>query len=172
MHLVREPFWHVDTHSPGRGVVGAWPCQICYSNRYTTHTLQSRQHGEVLDMGVIRDERVRLEAAFTVAAKGADVVITSGRVSVDPADQVCKFRAQLGQGRFRQLAMTPVRDKFQRGILSRDDAGEWTVKPTGNQSSSILSSMSLADCFIVLPETQGNVDPGTSVQVQLMHGFG
>lgn len=62
------------------------------------------------------------------------------------------------------------RTEFQRGILFLNEAGEWQVKTTGNQSSGVLSSMSQANCFIVLDEDVGNVDAGTTVQVQLLEG--
>ena len=45
----------------------------------------------------------------------------------------------------------PGRTEFQRGILARDGDGGWTVRTTGDQGSGILSSMSQANCFIVLP---------------------
>ncbi len=44
----------------------------------------------------------------------------------------------------------PGRTEFQRGILAQDGAGVWTVRTTGDQGSGILSSMSRANCFIVL----------------------
>ena len=62
------------------------------------------------------------------------------------------------------------RTEFQRGILFLNEAGEWQVKTTGNQSSGVLSSMSQANCFIVLDEDVGNVDAGETVQVQLFEG--
>lgn len=60
----------------------------------------------------------------------------------------------------------PGRTEFQRGILSQDKNGRWVVHTTGGQGSGILSSMSKANCFIVLPEAQGNVEAGYAVQVQ------
>lgn len=63
------------------------------------------------------------------------------------------------------------RTEFQRGILFTDEQGQWKVKTTGEQGSAILSSMSLADCFIVLDETTGNLEPGSKVRVQLMNGI-
>lgn len=62
------------------------------------------------------------------------------------------------------------RTEFQRGILYTDAAGTWKVKPTGAQGSAILSSMSLANCFIVLDEKTGNLDAGAMVQVQVLQG--
>lgn len=60
----------------------------------------------------------------------------------------------------------PGRTEFQRGILSQDEDGRWVVHTTGGQGSGILSSMSKANCYIVLPESQGNVEAGHTVQVQ------
>lgn len=60
----------------------------------------------------------------------------------------------------------PGRTEFQRGILGKDPNGTWTVHTTGAQCSGILSSMSKANCYIVLPVSQGNVEAGCTVQVQ------
>jgi molybdopterin molybdotransferase len=61
------------------------------------------------------------------------------------------------------------RTEFQRGILFKD--GEtWKVKTTGEQGSGILSSMSRANCFIVLNEQTGTLEAGTLVEVQPFHG--
>ncbi len=62
------------------------------------------------------------------------------------------------------------RTEFQRGILSISEHGDWQVKTTGNQSSGVLSSMSQANCFIVLDEDVGNVEVGTTVKVQVFNG--
>ena len=52
-----------------------------------------------------------------------------------------------------------------------DPAGGYTVRTTGDQGSGILSSMSRANCFIVLPTECGNVEAGELVQVQLLEGL-
>ncbi len=57
------------------------------------------------------------------------------------------------------------RTEFQRGILF-EDSGTWKVKPLPNQGSGVLSSMSAANCFIVLDDTVGNCPAGTFVKVQ------
>ena len=62
------------------------------------------------------------------------------------------------------------RTEFQRGILIVGEDGHWQVKTTGNQSSGVLSSMSQANCFIVLDDNVGNVEAGTLVKVQLFDG--
>jgi len=69
------------------------------------------------------------------------------------------------------LKKAPGRTEFQRGILSAAADGSWQVRPTGEQGSGILSSMVQANCFIVMPEAQGNVAPGTPVDVQMLEGL-
>lgn len=62
------------------------------------------------------------------------------------------------------------RTEFQRGILF-EEAGVWKVKPLPNQGSGVLSSMSLANCFIVLDDTVGNCTTGQTVKVQPLSSF-
>jgi len=207
--------------------------QIYDSNRYTIHGMLTRLGCEVLDMGVVRDDPKLLEKAFHDAAAAADVIITSGGVSVGEADFVKELLNKLGEVVFWKIAMKPgrplaygkigaahffglpgnpvsvmvtfyqfVRDalltlsgrdpvlplptfkvpcvsslkkapgrtEFQRGVLERDSHGTWSVRVTGEQGSGILRSMSEANCFIILPDTQGNVASGTLVEVQVLEG--
>ena len=76
---------------------------------------------------------------------------------------------------FKVECTTPInkamgRTEFQRGVLF-DENGIWKVKPLPNQSSGVLSSMSAANCFIVLDDTIGNCEAGKMVNVQLLEGI-
>lgn len=66
---------------------------------------------------------------------------------------------------------SPGRMDFQRGMLEYDDKGELVVRSTGDQGSHILSSMSKANCFIVLPDDCRKVEPGERVEVQPFKGL-
>ncbi|MDQ3259925.1 MAG: molybdopterin-binding protein, partial [Pseudomonadota bacterium] len=68
------------------------------------------------------------------------------------------------------IKKAPGRTEFQRGILSQDLQGNWTVQVTGDQGSGILKSMSDANCFIILSQAQGNIEPGALVEVQILEG--
>ena len=83
--------------------------QIFDSNRYTLHGMLTRLGCEVLDMGVVRDDPELLERAFQDAAASADVVITSGGVSVGEADFVKVLLDKLGEVVFWKIAMKPGR---------------------------------------------------------------
>jgi molybdopterin molybdotransferase len=85
------------------------PGQIYDSNRYTIHGMLTRLGCELLDMGVVRDDPQLLENAFRIAAESADVVITSGGVSVGEADHVKNLLDRLGEVVFWKIAMKPGR---------------------------------------------------------------
>lgn len=87
---------------PGEG-------QIYDSNRYTIYGMLERLGCEILDMGVVRDDPQRLEEAFSAATAAADVVITSGGVSVGEADFVRDLLNKLGEVVFWKIAMKPGR---------------------------------------------------------------
>jgi molybdopterin molybdotransferase len=69
------------------------------------------------------------------------------------------------------LKKRPGRTDFQRGILSYDDNGQLVVDGTGMQASHVLSGMSRANCFIILPLEAGNIEAGTLVDVQPFEGL-
>lgn len=202
--------------------------QIYDSNRYTLYCMLNQLGCDVIDMGIIPDNKEKIESAFKIAAHNADVLITSGGVSVGEADFVKLTLEKLGKINFWKIAMKPGRplavgtiDKsyffglpgnpvsamvtffqfvqpalrflmgqsqyensyqevkcvsplkkrpgrveFQRGILFKDENGKTVVKTTGNQGSHVLSSMSKANCFIILEQDCGQVDVGTTVKVQ------
>jgi molybdopterin molybdotransferase len=70
-----------------------------------------------------------------------------------------------------ELRKSPGRMDFQRGILSVNDAGENVVSSTGAQGSGILSSLTRANCFIILPSEQGRIKAGEMVKVQLFDQY-
>jgi molybdopterin molybdotransferase len=83
--------------------------QIYDSNRYTLYGMLERLGCEITDMGVVRDDPALLEKAFRDAAAKADVVITSGGVSVGEADFVKQLLDKLGEVVFWKIAMKPGR---------------------------------------------------------------
>ncbi|HEY3599949.1 MAG TPA: molybdopterin-binding protein, partial [Paraburkholderia sp.] len=212
------------------------------SNRYTLFAMLRRMNIEAIDLGVVRDEPAALEQALLSAATSADVVLTSGGVSVGDADLTKQLSRSLGDVAFWNLAMRPgrpmafgrvwsggragagkpalffglpgnpvavmvtfyqiVRDallimagatlqpapviralssvsirkrpgrtEYQRGVAVRSADGQWQVTPTGSQGSGVLSSMSEANCFIVLAHDQADVDAGDIIEIMLFDGL-
>ena len=83
--------------------------QIYDSNRYTLWSMLTRLNTEIIDLGVVKDTREAVENAFHAAAQQADVVITSGGVSVGDADFVKETLEKLGRVNFWKVAMKPGR---------------------------------------------------------------
>lgn len=75
-------------------------------------------------------------------------------------------RARCAQG----LRKQPGRAEFQRGILRQSNEG-LEVHTTGVQESHVLSSMSRANCFLLLDADCGDVPAGTWVDVQPFEGL-
>lgn len=65
----------------------------------------------------------------------------------------------------------PGRTEYQRGQLRHSSNGECYVRTTGAQGSGILSSMTEANCIMVLSDSQGPVRPGDIVEVILFDGL-
>jgi len=83
--------------------------QIYDSNRYTLYGMLKRLDVEIMDMGVVPDQKASLRQTLLQAAQQADVIITSGGVSVGDADYVKEILAELGQVNFWKIAMRPGR---------------------------------------------------------------
>ncbi|WP_233882319.1 molybdopterin molybdotransferase MoeA [Paraburkholderia flagellata] len=228
-----------ELRSPGEPLE---PGCIYDSNRYALGAMLQRLNVEAIDLGIVRDDPAALAATLKLAAETADVVLTSGGVSVGEADFTRTQLQTLGDVSFWGLAMRPGRPlafgriwsggrpgagraallfglpgnpvatmvsfyqivrpalmaiagaqaqpvplvpalsdqpirkrpgrtEFQRGLARRDVSGRWRVTPTGSQSSGALSTMSEANCFIVLAHEAGDLDAGDAVDIMLFDGL-
>ncbi len=79
------------------------------SNRYSLTGLLNRLNMEIIDCGIVRDDPISLKAAFLDAASKADVLISSGGVSVGEADFTKQIMQELGDVGFWKIAMRPGR---------------------------------------------------------------
>jgi molybdopterin molybdotransferase len=83
--------------------------QIYDSNRHTLHAMLQRLDADIIDLGIIADDRAAIEQTFAMAAAQADVLITSGGVSIGEADFVKETLERLGQVGFWKIAIKPGR---------------------------------------------------------------
>ncbi|RDB41830.1 molybdopterin molybdenumtransferase MoeA [Halomonas sp. DQ26W] len=79
------------------------------ANRFSLAGLIVEHGGEVCDLGILPDDRHVMIAALADAAGDADLVITSGGVSVGEADQVRAALAEVGELGFWKIAIRPGR---------------------------------------------------------------
>ncbi|GAA5139963.1 molybdopterin molybdotransferase MoeA [Thalassotalea piscium] len=202
---------------------------IYESNRRVLIAMLKRLNVEVLDLGIIADDKVKIRQAFSTANDKADAVVSSGGVSVGDADYTKEVLDELGNIEFWKIAMKPGKpfafgklansvffglpgnpvsatvtfhqlaipaikkmsgqlpDKplrlkakttakikkrpgridFQRGQAFSNDENELMVKPLNHQGSGALSSMSQANCYIILPQEHGGCSEGSLVEIEL-----
>ncbi len=202
------------------------------SNRYGVRAMLARLGCDCLDLGIIPDDPAQLRAAFIRANEEADVLITTGGVSVGEADFTKQLLDELGEIGFWKLAIkpgkpfafgrlphawffglpgnpvsamvtfdqlvqpalaklagqhferplqlqaiaaeplkkSPGRLDFQRGIMSQGPNG-LEVRSTGSQDSAVFSSLSRANCYIVLERERGRVAAGETVTVEPFGGL-
>jgi molybdopterin molybdotransferase len=205
------------------------PGKIYDSNRYSLHGMLSRLSVDIIDLGVVRDDLDSMREVLTRASTQADLIISTGGVSVGEADFIKPALEELGTTEFWKIAIKPGRPltfgqigasifmglpgnpvavmvtfsqfvlpaievlsgahmrrpslfraqameamrkkpgrtEFQRGIASLDENNRWQVVKTGKQGSGILTSMSRANCFIVLSDDNAGVEAGDEVSIQL-----
>ncbi len=204
------------------------PGKIHDSNRYTLYAMLSGMAVDIIDLGVVGDDPDSMREILSRASTQADLIISTGGVSVGEADYIKPVLEELGTTEFWKIAIKPGRpltfgqidasifmglpgnpvavmvtfsqcvvpaihalaganpkrpalfrarslDKihkkpgrheFQRGIANMDENHEWQVTRTGQQGSGILTSMSRANCYIVLPDDNAGVEPGDQVSIQ------
>lgn len=214
-----------ELRSPGQPLEAG---EIYDSNRYTLYGMLQHLGVDCLEGGVVRDDPNALRAALDEAAGQADVILTSGGVSVGEADYLGDILRRHGEAHFWSVAMKPGRPltfgrygpawyfglpgnpvsamatftqvvtpalrqlagehpspaprfrvpcldalhkkpgrlEFQRGVMVPQSDGSMAVRGTGRQGSGVLSSMSEANCFIVLPADSGDVAAGEWVTVE------
>lgn len=79
------------------------------SNRYSLTGLLQRLNIDIIDCGIVRDDPASLKEAFCKASQVADVLISSGGVSVGEADFTKQIMQELGDVGFWKIAMRPGR---------------------------------------------------------------
>jgi len=207
------------------------PGQIFESNRYTVISMLKELPVEIIDLGIINDDQGVLRNTFEHANSIADVVVSSGGVSVGEADYVKDILTEMGEINFWKIAIKPGKPfacgklpdsyfiglpgnpvsatvtfdqlaipfikklsgenhsartrinakviddfkkrpgrlEFQRGIATQDEAGVWQVNSTGKQGSGILSSLSRANCYVMLAQDSYGVSSGEDVIIELFN---
>ncbi|MEC8444312.1 MAG: gephyrin-like molybdotransferase Glp [Pseudomonadota bacterium] len=205
------------------------PGKIYESNSFVLQPILARLGAEVFVVHAVGDTLADIQQALRDAAAQADIIITTGGVSVGEADFTREAVTSLGRLDLWKLAMKPGkplafgqvenalflglpgnpvsalvtlhqiglvvlrtlageqvaprlripaiaqgrlrkrpgRTDFQRGIAELHEAGQWQVRSTGAQGSGILSSVSQANCFIVLEQERGHVEAGETVMVEM-----
>lgn len=110
------------------------------SNRYSLMGALERLDVEVIDLGLVRDDPEALAATLDEAITRADVVLTSGGVSVGDADFTKDLLARRGEIAFWKVAMRPGRP-FAFGPLRRAEQADaaWLFALPGNPVAALVT---------------------------------
>ena len=108
--------------------------QIYDTNRFTVKLMLEKLNCDVLDFGILPDNQAEFEAAFVKAQDQADLVITSGGVSVGEADFTKTVLEKVGQVNFWKIAMKPGKP-FAFGKLEN----AWFCGLPGNPVSALVT---------------------------------
>jgi molybdopterin molybdotransferase len=121
------------------------PGCIYDSNRYSLLGALQRLGVEVLDLGLVRDDPAALQATLERAVAEADVVLTSGGVSVGDADYTRDVLGRMGQVAFWKVAMRPGRP-FAFGPLKAagSDRTTWLLALPGNPVAALVTFYAFA----------------------------
>ncbi len=117
--------------------------QIYDTNRFVVRLMLQQLGCEVIDLGIIRDNEAAIRQAFDRANSQADLVISSGGVSVGEADYTKQILDELGQISFWKLAIKPGKP-FAFGKLSQ----AWFCGLPGNPVSAALTFYQLVQPLI------------------------
>jgi len=204
--------------------------KIRNSNAYVLQALVQQSGGECVNLGIAHDERTQLREKITDGLK-ADVLITSGGVSVGKYDFVVDVLKEIGveikfwkvnikpgmpllfgvmKNRYvfglpgnpvstmvtflkfvkpallklmghqtveasltvharlqHEITKSDGKRHFVRGILESRN-GALTVRSSGSQVSNVLSSLTMANCLIILPEDRNHFNEGEEVEIELL----
>ena len=61
------------------------------------------------------------------------------------------------------------RRDFQRATMVKNDCGDWEVTPFKSQSSGVMTSITSANCLMVVPEDVSELQVGDKVEVMPLH---
>ncbi|MDP9501127.1 molybdopterin molybdotransferase MoeA [Bisgaard Taxon 45] len=117
--------------------------QIYDTNRFTIQLLLEKLNCEILDLGLLPDNEQAFEQAFIHAQQQADLVITSGGVSVGEADFTKTVLEKIGQVNFWKIAMKPGKP-FAFGQLDK----AWFCGLPGNPVSALVTFYQLVQPVI------------------------
>ena len=139
------------------------PGHIFNSNRYVLASLLQRWGCEVVDGGILPDDRAATHAALARAAQDCDLLVTSAGVSVGEEDHVRPVVEQLGALSLWKIAMKPGKP-FAFGHVRRSSEGKTAgqahfIGLPGNPVSSLITALVLLRPFVLALQGASVVQP-------------
>jgi molybdopterin molybdotransferase len=130
------------------------PGAIYNSNRFVLRGLLDGLGCEVVDLGIVPDDFARTRAAFVEAAQRADLIVTSGGVSVGEEDHVKPAVQAEGALDLWQIAMKPGKP-----LAFGEVRGVPFIGLPGNPVSSFVTFLLFARPFLLRRQGVADVEP-------------
>ncbi len=115
------------------------PGCIYDSNRFALTAALQRLNVDVIDLGLVKDDRSALQATLDLAVQQADVVLTSGGVSAGDADYTRDVLAQMGAVAFWKVAMRPGRPFAFGPLNGPQQQRSWLFGLPGNPVAALVT---------------------------------
>jgi molybdopterin molybdotransferase len=128
------------------------PGRIYNSNRFMLRGMLERLGCDVTDVGIVPDDREKTRAAFVAASQAADLIVTSGGVSVGEEDHVKPAVQAEGALDLWQIAMKPGKPLALGHVRDVPFIGL-----PGNPVSAFVTFMLFARPFILRRQGQADV---------------
>jgi molybdopterin molybdotransferase len=135
------------------------PGAIYNSNRFTLRALLENFGCVVTDLGIVPDSLEATRATLVEAARGNDLIITSGGVSVGEEDHIKPAVESVGQLNMWQIAVKPGKP-LAFGEVRKDSGTAFFMGLPGNPVSSFITFLLFVRPFLLrLQGVTGPVEP-------------
>ena len=140
------------------------PGAIYNSNRFFLRALLERLGCEVSDLGIVPDQREATLSALAQAARGHDLILTSGGVSVGEEDHIKPAVQALGELSLWQIAIKPGKP-FAYGRVNHAQGFAHFIGLPGNPVSSFVTFLLLVRPFLLQLQGARSVAPQRTQRV-------
>ena len=147
--------------------------QIFESNRVGVCAILGNENLDIVDFGIVEDDKDSLQQLFESAIGQVDIMVSSGGVSVGDADYVKEIINRLGGVDFWKVAIKPGKP-FALGYLQQSDAQKNSQRTLfcglpGNPVSSFVTAKLLVVPVIRKMQGQVNVSAPLTMNATLTH---
>lgn len=140
--------------------------EIYDSNRYGLIPLFEKFGAEVIDLGIIVDDKTAIKETFDKAQQCADIVITSGGVSVGEADYTKDILEEMGEIGFWKIAIKPGKP-FAFGQLPN----AFFCGLPGNPVSAAITAHVLVEPFLAKMSGHSEWTPDVTLNAKSLSAF-
>lgn len=138
------------------------PGHIYNSNRYVMRGFLAELGAEVIDLGIVRDDREATRAALRQAAAAADVIVTSGGMSEGDEDHVTAAVQAEGRIDVWKIASKPGKPLAFGAVRSGDRAAAFIGLP-GNPVSVWSGLLTMVAPFLRRTQGYAEIEPARQV---------